>query len=192
MDDRLYGFLKWTAIIMAVVVVASLLYNTFVVGRDPGDQAYLEGEQLFADGYYDRAIKKYEEAISENPAHLFAMRGRGRALVKNGKYDEAIIAFDRVIAKDPSLGATYANRGIAHDFAGHYEKAVADYEKALSLDPDLAEGPHWLTRFLRNQPEKPPGIADRLRYLKEQLALPPEQRLLRVPEIDEQQRPYKQ
>lgn len=192
MDDRLYSFLKWTAIIIAVIVFAALLYNTFVIGRDPGDTAYLEGEQFFADGLYDRAIEKYDQATRENPQHTFAMRGRARALVKQGKYNQAVKEFDTIIALDPSLGVTYANRGIAHDFAGHYEKAIADYEKALAMDPELSEGPHWLTRFLRNQPDKPPGIADRAGYLKAQLELPPEKRLLRVPEIDEEQRPYKQ
>lgn len=192
MDDRYYNFLKWTAIVIAVVVFATLLYNTFVVGRDPGDTAYFEGEQFFADGIYDRAIEKYDQAIRDNPQHTYAMRGRARALVKLGRYSQAIREFDAIIAMEPSLGVTYANRGIAHDFAGHYEKAIDDYEKAIALDPELTEGPHWLTRFLRNQPDKPPGIADRAGYLKQQLALPPEQRLLRVPEIDEAQRPYKQ
>ncbi|MDZ7804627.1 hypothetical protein [Thiohalophilus sp.] len=38
--------------------------------------------------------------------------------------------------------------------------------------PELADGPSWITRFLHLQPEKPPTIDDRARYLKEQLALP--------------------
>jgi len=54
----------------------------------------------------------------------------------------------------------------------------------------VGAGPDWLTRLLRNQPHQPPGIAERARYLKEQLALPPSERLLRVPELDEAQRPY--
>jgi tetratricopeptide (TPR) repeat protein len=120
------------------------------------------------------------------------MRGRARALLKSGRYQKALEQFDMVIVLDPGLGATYANRGIAHDYLGHYEKAITDYEKALSLDPELEEGPHWLTRFLRNQPEKPPGVADRARYLRAELAKPPGERVLRVPELDEEQRPYKQ
>jgi hypothetical protein len=64
--------------------------------------------------------------------------------------------------------------------------------RALELDPELAEGPHWLTRFLRNQPEAPPTIADRARYLRAELAKPEAERVLRVPQIDAQQRPYQQ
>ena len=74
---------------------------------------------------------------------------------------------------------------------GHYSEAIADYEKAVQLDPEMVEGPNWLTRFLRLQPEKPPTIADRAAYLRQELAKPESERLLRVPEVDEQQRSYK-
>ena len=63
---------------------------------------------------------------------------------------------------------------------------------ALELDPELAEGPSWLTRFLRNQADAPPTIADRARYLRAELAKPESERVLRVPEHDAQQRPYQQ
>ncbi|MCP4699686.1 MAG: hypothetical protein GY862_22975, partial [Gammaproteobacteria bacterium] len=46
-------------------------------------------------------------------------------------------------------------------------------------------------RFLRNQAEKPPTIADRARYLRKQQAKPAAERLLRQPDEDKKQRPYK-
>jgi tetratricopeptide (TPR) repeat protein len=75
---------------------------------------------------------------------------------------------------------------------GRHEEALADYMRALELDPELADGPHWLTRFLRNQPEAPPTIADRAAYLRAELAKPEAERVLRIPELDAQQRPYQQ
>jgi hypothetical protein len=75
---------------------------------------------------------------------------------------------------------------------GRHEEALANYTKALRLDPEIASGPHWLTRFLRNQREAPPTVADRARYLRAELAKPQDERVLRVPEIDAQQRPYEQ
>jgi hypothetical protein len=44
---------------------------------------------------------------------------------------------------------------------------------------------------MRNVDEKPPTIADRAKYIEEELKKPPEERLLRVPEVDEEQRMYK-
>ncbi len=192
MDDPIYKFLKWTAIAMVCGWVGWSIYDSFFREHTPGDFEFKRAEQMFADNQYRRALKKYESALKENPDHIYAMRGRARALLQLNRMDEALAQYERVIAAQPDLGANYANRGILFDRMGRYEKAIADYEKALELDPELDEGPHWLTRFLRNQPDKPPTIGDRARYLRAELAKPPEQRVLRVPEIDEQQRTYKQ
>lgn len=192
MDESVYRFLKWTAIVLAAAWIGWGLYDSFVLQRNPGDLAYLEGNQFFEDGQFERALEKYDEALATASRHLHAMRGRARSLMQLGRTAEALEAFDTVIALDPEFAASYANRGILHDRMGRYEKAIADYEHALELDAELAEGPHWLTRFLRNQPEKPPGIAERAAYLREELAKPESERLLRVPDIDDQQRSYKQ
>ena len=108
-----------------------------------------------------------------------------------GKYQEALTLFNQVIAQTPDYAPSYANRGILHDRMQHYTLAVADYQRALQLQPDLAKGPSWLTRFLRNQAERPPSIRDRLNYLQQELQKPENKRLLQLPEKDQLQRPYK-
>ncbi|MDH3316009.1 MAG: tetratricopeptide repeat protein [Gammaproteobacteria bacterium] len=192
MDEALYKFLKWTAIALGCAWVGWSIYDSFMREHAPGDFEYKRAEQFFADDEYQRALKEYEDALDENPQHIYAMRGKARALLQMRRFDEAMAQYDKVISAQPDLGVNYANRGILFDRLGRYEQAIADYEKALALDPELDEGPHWLTRFLRNQPEKPPTIGDRAKYLRAELAKPPEQRVLRVPEIDEKQRTYKQ
>ena len=192
MDKRLYQFLKWTAIVLAIAWVGWSIYDSTISTRNPGDMAYLEANNLFEDGEYQRALRKYDEALREDPEHLFALRGRARSLMQLERPDEALAAFDAAIALAPEFGATYANRGILHDRSGRYRKAIEDYTRALALDPELAKGPHWLTRFLRNQPQKPPGIAERAAYLREELAKPDSERLLKLPDVDAEQRSYKQ
>ena len=116
-----------------------------------------------------------------------ASRHLGSALQR---YDQAI-AHETASLKDPrSLGVAYANRGILKDQMGDYPGALEDYREALRLEPELAEGPGLLTRFLRNQAERPPSVADRVSYLAEQLARPESERLMRVPEQDARQRAY--
>jgi tetratricopeptide (TPR) repeat protein len=190
-SDRQYKVLLRIAILLTLAWVGWSAYDSFVAGRGPGDDDYFAAEKYFEDGDYQAALEGYRAALSEAPDHLAAQRGLARSLMQLERYDEAEVAFNRAIAEDPDFGGTYANRGILFDRTGRYREAIADYEKALSLDPDLGEGPHWLTRFLRNQPERPPTIADRAAYLKEQLALPEDQRVLRVPDQDRAQRPYK-
>lgn len=177
---------------LAAAWVGWSLYDSFVIGRNAGDNAYHEANNLFEDGYYERALDKYQDALREAPNHIHARRGRARTLLQLERFSEALQEFDVVIAMEPDFAAAYANRAILHDRMGHYPQAIEDYERALALDPELDRGPHWLTRFLRLQVDKPPTIGDRARYLREQLALPARERLLRVPEIDETQRSYKQ
>ena len=190
-DPRLYQFLKYTAIILAVAWLAWGIYDGFISGREPGDTQYHAANKLFEDGAYDRALAAYDEALLEDPNHIHAMRGRARSLMQLGQLLDALTMFDEAIALEPEFGGTYANRGILHDRMGNHELALQDYLQALGLDPEIAEGPHWLTRFLRNQPERPPGIAERAAYLVTELAKPESERLLKMPEIDAEQRSYK-
>ncbi|NIX02179.1 MAG: tetratricopeptide repeat protein, partial [Phycisphaerae bacterium] len=74
-----------------------------------------------------------------------------------GQERKAIEIYNELIAEQPEFPGHYANRGIAFDRLGQHRKALDDYETALNMDPEVAGGPNWLTRFLRNQAEKPPG-----------------------------------
>ncbi len=190
MHDPAYRTLVALAAALTVAWGAWAAYDGFLREVPPGTYSYHAGNRAFEDGDYERALREYEAALRADPGNIHALRGRARALLQLGRHAEALAAFDEAIRRDPSTGATYANRGILLDRMGRHREALADYERALELDPRLAEGPDWLTRFLRNQAERPPTIADRARYLREQLALPEERRLLRVPELDAGQRPY--
>lgn len=191
MPEPLYRTLMAVAVALTVAWAGWSVYATFFRDVGPGEHAYHAANRAFEDGDYARALREYEAALRADPDSIHALRGKARALLQLGRHAEALAAFDEAIRRDPATGATYANRGILLDRMGRHHEALADYERALELDPRLAEGPGWLTRFLRNQAERPPTIADRARYLREQLALPEEQRLLRVPELDAAQRPYK-
>jgi len=202
MDDRTTRILKVVAVVMAVAFVGWAVWERFVADPVPGDLAYHAGNTLFEDGFYERAAAEYREALDENPDHIHALRGLARSLHKMGEHDRALALYDEAIARAPArpqdedvraaLAANHANRGILLDTMGRHQAALEDYDRALELDPEIAEGPHWLTRFLRNQPEPPPTIADRARYLRAELAKPEDQRVLRVPEEDARQRPYQQ
>jgi tetratricopeptide (TPR) repeat protein len=202
MDDRLTRALKVVAVVLAVAFVGWAVYDNFFASVAPGDMAYHAGNRAFEDGNYQRAAEEYRAALEENPDHVHALRGLARSVHLAGQHDEALVLYDEAIARTPAqpqdegeraaLAANYANRGILLDTLGRHEEALADYNRALEIDREIAKGPHWLTRFLRNQPEAPPTIADRAAYLRAELAKPEGERVLRMPEIDQQQRPYKQ
>jgi tetratricopeptide (TPR) repeat protein len=201
-DDRLTRALKVVAAVLAVAFVGWAAYDRFLGSVASGDLAYHAGDRAFEDGDYRRAAEEYRAALAENPDHVYALRGFARSLHLDGRHDEALVLYDAAIARPPeppqgdgeraARAADHANRGILLDTMGRHEEALADYDAALRLDPEVASGPHWLTRFLRNQPEAPPTIAERAAYLRAELATPEGERLLRVPELDRQQRPYQQ
>jgi tetratricopeptide (TPR) repeat protein len=191
MDERLYSFLKWSAIVLTVAWISWTVYDGFLTQTAPGDQAYLAGNNLFEDEDYERAMQAYQQALHEAPEHIHALRAKARSLLKLKRYQEALQTFNEAIAKSPYFAGTYANQGILYDWMGRHREALADYERALQMNGKLGEGPSWITRFFRLQPEKPPTIVERARYLREQFAKPETERLLRVPKIDEKQRSYK-
>lgn len=191
MDEKSYRLLVIVAIVMTVAWVGWSIYDGVIREGSPGDSSYLAGNSFFEDARYADALRKYQEALRTNPDHSHAKRGIARSLMQLGRNEDALLVFDELILQAPDFAASYANRGILNDRIGRYRAAVQDYEKALELDPKLADGPHWMTRFLRNQAERPPTIADRAHYLREQLAKPEAERVLRDPTQDAKQRPYK-
>lgn len=190
-NDSIYQFLKWLAIAIGVVVLGMEAYRHFA-GFGPGDIAYVDANSSFEGGAYEKAAQLYRQALEEKPDHAPAMRGLANTYVQLKDYETALRLINRVIELEPKFGGNYAIRGIIYDHLGEYQKAMADYEKAIKMDPKVTEGMHWLDRLLYNVQETPPTVLDRLKYLKAQMALPPEKRVLRMPEIDAQQRPYEQ
>lgn len=190
-EDRLYQILKYTAIAMAASWILWTLYDAVIAkALDPVQSSYNRAVRDFKDGRYEVAVKFYEEALRANPEHAGAMSGKADALSFLAKHEEALEIYNFLISKYPDKGVYYANRGIIYDRMGDYRNAISDYENAYSLNQKLDKGPGWLTRFLRNQQDKPPTIIQRAEYLKYQLNLPEGQRVLSIPQEDSKQRPY--
>jgi len=197
--------LRRFVILLAVatfVVFSGWMVLHYFVASAPGDYYVREGDIRLGDGKYDEAIASFDRALAEAPDHRGAIMGRALAFLQMGKQVEAMAEFTylinflnrTILTDDPTgkatLAAAYANRGIMHDRAGRYEKALADYIDALKTDPGALGVPSLLDKILYGTP-RPSTVRKRAIYLEQQLALPPEKRLLRVPEIDAEQRMYK-
>ncbi len=191
MDDNVYKILVRIAIAITVVWVGWSIYDGFLEEGVPGAHSVQAAAKYLEDGQNEDALREYESQLKDNPDNIYALRGKAQALMQMGRNEDALESYNYVIRKEPEFGVTYANRGILRDRMGDYPGALSDYEKALQLEPETAEGPEWMTRFLRRQAERPPTIAERAKYLREQLAKPESERVLRVPEEDAKQRPYK-
>jgi tetratricopeptide (TPR) repeat protein len=157
-------------------IIAFIYYWRVGSEENPGDYNVKKANYRLEDGQLDEALKEFSTALEKNPDHAMAHFGLAITYMQMNKNQEALAEFNRTIALAPDI---------------EYEKALADYRKALAMDPELLKGPGFLWRFMRNIDEKPPTIQQRADYLEAELAKPPEERLLKVPEIDKEQRMYK-
>ncbi|WP_290648276.1 tetratricopeptide repeat protein [Aquisalimonas sp.] len=190
--EKTYRVLKIMAIVVVLLPVAWLAYEGFVPDRQPGDIAATAGDRAFADRRYEAALREYRKALDDAPEHRQALLGKANTFVELERYQQALDAFGQFIDRHPDFAGAYANRGIALDRMGNYKAALEDYERALMLDPSVADGPGWLTRFLHMTPDGQPTIADRADYIREQMALPQDERELYDEEQDAAQRAYTQ
>lgn len=180
-------------IVLLIMIAGGALYVYWRTGveENPGDYEARKGNYRLEDGQYGEAIREFTLALEKNPGNVRARHGLAVTYLQMGRTKDAIEAFGAAIDADPSFAVAYADRGITYDRLGMHEEALGDYRKALELDPKVVEGPGWLWRFLKNVSEKPPSIRERADYLEKELQKPPEERLLRVPEKDDEQLMYK-
>ena len=186
-----HRLMVWLAVATGIFVAASVLYEYVFTNRDAGELHYRRGNLRLEDGLYQEALTEFRHQLRLHPHDAAGHLGKGLALMGLARTDEALAAIDQAITLKPDFAAAFANRGILHDRIGRSEKALGDYRKALELDETLADGPGWITRFFRKQPQAPPTIRDRAAYLAEELRKPAAERLLQVPELDSAQRSYK-
>lgn len=193
-------------IIMAVTTFAMFTFWAVIkplfVAVPPGDYEVRQGDILLGDKKYGEALDRFDAALQEMPNHRGALMGKAIALLQMEQFDEAEAAFTHTVAyltenlapDDPTgtavLAGAYANRGILYDRTARYEQALADYIQALKIDEEAVKGPGIVDKILYVMP-RPATVRDRAIYLQQQLALPKEERVLRVPETDAEQRMHK-
>ena len=167
-----------------------------------GDYEVRQGDILLGDGKYEAALDRFNAALAVSPDHRGALMGRGLVFLQSERYVDAEAEFtylidflrDNLEPNDVTgiavHAGAYSNRGILYDRTGRYEKALADYIQALRIDEGAVDGPGLIDRVIYGTP-RPATVRQRAIYLTEQLALPEDQRVLRIPERDAEQRMYK-
>jgi tetratricopeptide (TPR) repeat protein len=191
-------FILLMIVLIVVTVMGTQAYESFTA-RAPGDMETELGVQRLEDGKHDEALDYFAQALKTQPDHRGALMGRALVFIQAERYDDAIAELtylidfsNRTLTADDRTGrgvmaAAFANRGIVHDRMGQYENAFDDYISALRTDEGAVEEPGMIHQVLYGIPD-PSSVIKRAAYLQKQLKLPPDQRLMRVPEIDEKQR----
>ncbi len=188
--------------LIATFVVFTVSNFTDYFKGEPGDYYTRQGDIHLGDGKFEEAITSFNKALAESADHRGALMGRALVFMQQENYKKAdteltyLINFlTKNLEPDDttgvgSLSAAYANRGIIKDRQGKYKAAFDDYVLALKTDEGVLDGPSLFDKILYGN-SKPSTVRDRAIYIHKQLQLPPEKRLLRLPEKDKIQRMYK-
>ncbi len=197
--------LRRFVILMALLTVGAFIFwdgLDDLISRPPGDHRTETGGNRLVDGLYDQALEEFDAALEESPDHRGALQGRATTYLRLERYEEAEDEFtylidylEKTIEADDTTGrgvlfSAYANRANIKDRQGRYEEALEDYLQAIRIDSDLADGPGIVAHILYYN-RKPSSVLGRANYLYEQLQLPEEERVMRIPELDEEQRMYR-
>ena len=184
--DPIYNILVRVSLLLFVLFTGWLLWDHFI-NRPPEIRHYLSGNNAFKDKNYTISLDHYLKAYNYNNEDVYVIEGIARSYMQLKDYQKSKDYFNLAIKIDPNFAPSYANLGVLYDREKDYVNAIIFYEKALNLDKELAEGMHWIDRLLYDVRETPPTIADRLDYLKFQMTLPENERLLSVGDIDDKQ-----
>ena len=120
-----------------------------------GRDEVLEGNSLFAEGRFDEAHEKYEQALEEDPSSAAIRFNLGDAEYKKSLYEEAIEGFSQAMqTEDPELQASASyNLGNALYRLGKLEDSIQAYQDALRINPEDRDSKHNL-EFVRSKLEE--------------------------------------
>jgi stress-induced-phosphoprotein 1 len=98
-----------------------------------------KGNELFKNGDFSGAVKRYSDAIRRNPNDAKLYSNRAACFTKLLSFDLALADCGKCIEMEPTFVKAYLRKAKVHFAMGQSPKAMATYEKALEIDPNCSE-----------------------------------------------------
>ena len=100
------------------------------------DTAYIEAHRQLGVLYlqlkqWELAVETYQRLIDRMPVLVWAMLGKGEALVAGGKTQEAVVEYTRAVHCEPENPEPYVKLGNAFMVSKDYKNAIKSYRMAL-------------------------------------------------------------
>ena len=94
-----------------------------------------QGDQQFAEGDYQRALREYAAAIQKDPENAEAHFNSGITKRRLNDLKGAIAHYTTAIRLKPTSVDAYNNRGLVRSQLGDKLAAIADFTEAIRLNP---------------------------------------------------------
>jgi small GTP-binding protein len=104
--------------------------------RHEARNPYKKGKGLMAEQKYEKAIKRFEEAISLDPKYREAYNEIGRALLALNDVNGAMRYFTLATIVDHDYVDAWANRETAELVKGNYEQAAKCLDEIIRIKPE--------------------------------------------------------
>ena len=82
---------------------------------------------------YEKAIEKFDKALSLDPNFTAAFFQRGIARHRAGSLEGAISDYDQAVSLDPNCGEAYLQRGKVYVELSEWDQAIADFDQAVAI-----------------------------------------------------------
>jgi Ca-activated chloride channel family protein len=140
--------------------IVGLALWAVVAGSLPSEAANArlkEGNRLFKNGKYERALKVYNDALVDAPHSSILHFNAGDAAYQMGDLPKAQKEFEEAAQSAlPALkGASQYNRGNAFFQQGQWAQAIEAYKESLRANPADEDAKYNLGVALRAQKERP-------------------------------------
>jgi tetratricopeptide (TPR) repeat protein len=154
-----------------------LLFNGMNIGKIQAQQVNEkigEGNDLYKQKQYDKAITAYNEALKMDPANTTAKFNIANTLVRQEKNSEAIKLFEEIAknANETDLkGKAYYNKGVVLSGQQKLEESIEAYKNALLQNPNDTQARENLQKALLELKQKktpPPPKEDNKKKQQQQ------------------------
>ena len=102
--------------------------------EDTGGAHYHALGDLYVEfGFFDKALKVYENGITNNPNATRLFQGRGVAQLRLERYSDAAQSFEKALEIEPSNSTALFNLAVAHEAMGHPKGAMDALKRFLQV-----------------------------------------------------------
>ena len=115
-----------------------LLALPTVVNAQDENAAIREGNKLYKNKQYDKALPAYQKAVEQNPQSATARYNLANARFRSGNLPDAEKSYDELIEKTTDKNYKvkgYYNKGVALTNEKKLLESIEAYKNAIKLDP---------------------------------------------------------